>query len=96
MQYKMPFSVSLIMNKDVVKDNCGNCQLFVNDHKSFFVLQLFSLGYIKKFCKAVFFVASHAGVFRGARFLRDEQRAPLNTPAWEAMFFVVSKKQKSI
>ena len=32
-------------------------------------------------------VASHAGVFRGARFSslpRDEKRAPLKTPAWEA------------
>ena len=27
-------------------------------------------------------VASHAGVFRGAR--REEIRAPLKTPAWEA------------
>jgi len=31
-------------------------------------------------------VASHAGVFRGARFVgRDEKRAPLKTPAWEAI-----------
>ena len=33
------------------------------------------------------YVASHAGVFRGARFSslpRDEKRAPLKTPAWEA------------
>ena len=32
-------------------------------------------------------VASHAGVFRGARFSsegRDEIRAPINTPVWEA------------
>ena len=34
-------------------------------------------------------LASHAGVFRGARFSsllvgRDEKRAPLKTPAWEA------------
>ena len=32
-------------------------------------------------------VASHAGIFRGARFSflgRDEKRAPLKTPAWEA------------
>ena len=36
-------------------------------------------------------VASHAGAFRGARFSslspfvgRDEKRAPLKTPAWEA------------
>ena len=28
-------------------------------------------------------IASHAGVFRGARF-SDEKRAPLKTPAWEA------------
>ena len=28
-------------------------------------------------------IASHAGVFRGARF-RDEKRAPLKTPVWEA------------
>ena len=27
-------------------------------------------------------LASHAGVFRGAR--RDERRAPLKTPAWRA------------
>ena len=49
MQYQMPFSVSLIVNKDIVKDNCGNCQLFVNNH--FFVLQAFSLGYIKNSAK---------------------------------------------
>ena len=34
-------------------------------------------------------IASHAGVFRGARFsslpTNDEKRAPLKTPAWEAM-----------
>ena len=35
-------------------------------------------------------VASHAGVFRGVRFSsspvgRDERRAPLKTPAWEAI-----------
>ena len=32
-------------------------------------------------------VASHAGVFRGARFFvgRDEKRAPLKTSAWEAI-----------
>ena len=30
-------------------------------------------------------LASYAGVFRGARFSsRDEKRAPLKTPAWEA------------
>ena len=36
-------------------------------------------------------LASHAGVFRGARFSslpthvrRDEKRAPLKTPLWEA------------
>ena len=32
-------------------------------------------------------VASHAGIFRGARFSfwgTDEKRAPLKTPAWEA------------
>ena len=32
-------------------------------------------------------VASHAGVFRGARVSsegRDEIRAPINTPVWEA------------
>ena len=30
-------------------------------------------------------IASHAGVFRGARFVgRDEKRVPLKTPAWEA------------
>ena len=31
-------------------------------------------------------LASHAGVFRGARFSvgRDEKQAPLKTPAWEA------------
>ena len=37
-------------------------------------------------------LASHAGVFRGARFsvlpktfvARDDKRAPLKTPAWEA------------
>ena len=33
-------------------------------------------------------VASHAGIFRGARFSsfvgRNEKRAPLKTPAWEA------------
>ena len=32
-------------------------------------------------------LASHAGVFRGARLSslgRDEKRAPLKTPAWEA------------
>ena len=28
--------------------------------------------------------ASHAGVFTGARFSRDEIRAPLKTPVWEA------------
>ena len=38
------------------------------------------------------FVASHAGVFRRARFSsppteRDEKRAPLKTPAWEATLF---------
>ena len=37
-------------------------------------------------------VASHAGVFRGARFSsfvgRDEKRAPLKTPAWEARLSV--------
>ena len=34
-----------------------------------------------------FWVASHAGVFRGARVSsegRDEIRAPINTPVWEA------------
>ena len=30
-----------------------------------------------------FSVASHAGVFRGACFPRNEKRAPLETPAWE-------------
>ena len=36
------------------------------------------------------YLASHAGVFRGARFSspsfvgRDEKQAPLKTPAWEA------------
>ena len=29
-------------------------------------------------------LASHAGVFRGARF-SSEKRAPLKTPAWEAI-----------
>ena len=31
-------------------------------------------------------IASHAGVFTGARIssLREEKRAPLKTPAWEA------------
>ena len=36
------------------------------------------------------FLASHAGVFRGARFSslgRDEKRASLTTPAWEASPF---------
>ena len=36
--------------------------------------------------KACPIIASHASVFRGARFFvgRDEKRAPLKTPAWEA------------
>ena len=37
-----------------------------------------------------FALASHAGVFRGARISslvgREEIRAPLKTPAWEASF----------
>ena len=37
-------------------------------------------------------VASHAGIFRGARFSsfvgRNEKRAPLKTPAWEARLSV--------
>ena len=42
----------------------------------------------------VLIIASHAGVFRGARFPslpteavcgRDETRAPIKTPAWEAI-----------
>ena len=37
-------------------------------------------------------LASHAGVFRGARFW-DEKRAPLKTPAWEAK---VSLKQSNM
>ena len=36
------------------------------------------------FSANVFWVASHAGVFRGGR---DEKRAPLKTPAWEAIFW---------
>ena len=42
-------------------------------------------------------VASHAGVFRGARMGREEIRAPLKTPAWKAsssvslFFFSVSQ-----
>ena len=42
-----------------------------------------------------FHLASHAGVFRGARFSslrgRDEKRTPLKTPAWEARFHCVRK-----
>ena len=38
------------------------------------------------------FLASHASVLRGARFSslvgRDEKRAPLKTPAWEANIFL--------
>ena len=37
-------------------------------------------------------IASHAGVFRGARFMgRDERRAPLKTPAWEARHVTTKK-----
>ena len=41
--------------------------------------------------RAIVLLASHAGVFRGVRFSslptkgRDERRAPLKTPAWEAI-----------
>ena len=35
------------------------------------------------------YLASHAGVFRGAR--REEIRAPLKTPAWEAKSYPVSR-----
>ena len=31
-------------------------------------------------------IASNAGVFKGARFLRDEKRTPLKTPAWRLIY----------
>ena len=40
------------MNKDIVKDNRGNCQLFCQLAQEFFCSPAFSLGYMKKFCKA--------------------------------------------
>ena len=48
--------------------------------------------YITEFTFSISFqLASNAGVFTGARFSsvplgRDEKRAPLRTPAWEASF----------
>ena len=51
---------------------------------------------IEHFLYAESFLASHAGVFRGARFssllVRDEKRAPLKTPAWEAKSFREEQK----
>ena len=44
-------------------------------------------GYVRRSKCVTRCVASHAGVFRGARISslpREEKRAPLKTPAWEA------------
>ena len=49
-----------------------------------------------------FYKASHAGVFSGARISslptkfvgRDEIRAPLKTPAWEASFYISRENLK--
>ena len=44
---------------------------------------------------SLFTVASHAGVFRGARFVgRDEKRALPKTRAWEAM--CTGQKEKTV
>ena len=46
------------------------------------------LGLLKNNDQGLGALASHAGVFSGARFSslgRDEKRAPLKTPAWEAI-----------
>ena len=44
---------------------------------------------------SLYTVASHAGVFRGARFVgRDEKRALPKTPAWEAM--CTGQKEKTV
>ena len=40
---------------------------------------------IAKVQPAVLILASHAGIFRGARVGREETRAPLKMPAWEAI-----------
>ena len=46
------------------------------------------------FCSTGLSLASHEGVFRGARFVgRDEKLAPLKTPAWEARLSRVNKER---
>ena len=45
---------------------------------------------ILKCCTFLLLLASHAGVFRGARLSSlDERRAPLKMPAWEAILLQV-------
>ena len=60
--------------------------------------QLPRLSFFSRSSLAPFGLASHAGVFRGARFSslpKNEKRAPLKMPAWEATFgLIVVKKAR--